>query len=102
MSTHAEELAAPLDLLLTSAAIGPMRRLLPPGNPKATYQINKANPPDPDEWLRTATTEQGSWWPDYAAWLGRRSGRMKAAPEDLGGGGLEPLEPAPGSYVRET
>jgi polyhydroxyalkanoate synthase len=52
--------------------------------------------------LRTATTEQGSWWPDYADWLGRRSGRMKAAPESLGGGGLEPLEPAPGSYVRET
>jgi polyhydroxyalkanoate synthase len=74
----------------------------PPGNPKATYQINDTNPPDPDEWLRTATTEQGSWWPDYAAWLGRRSGRMKAAPEGLGGGGLEPLEPAPGSYVRET
>jgi len=74
----------------------------PPGNPKATYQLNEANPPDPDEWLRTATTEQGSWWPDYAAWLGQRSGRLKAAPEYLGGGGLEPLEPAPGSYVRET
>ncbi|WP_328521020.1 PHA/PHB synthase family protein [Kribbella sp. NBC_00359] len=74
----------------------------PPGNPKATYQINETNPPDPDEWLRTATTEQGSWWPDYADWLGRRSGRLKAAPEDLGGGGLDPLEAAPGSYVREA
>ncbi|MGY4766288.1 PHA/PHB synthase family protein [Kribbella sp. CWNU-51] len=74
----------------------------PPGNPKATYQINETNPPDPDEWLRTATTEQGSWWPDYADWLGKRSGRLKAAPEDLGGGGLDPLEAAPGSYVREA
>lgn len=74
----------------------------PPGNPKATYQVNDDNPADPDEWLRTATTEQGSWWPDYAAWLGRRSGRMKAAPDSLGGGGLDPLESAPGSYVRET
>ncbi len=53
----------------------------PPGNPKATYQLNETNPPDPDEWLRTATTEQGSWWPDYVAWLGQRSGRLKAAPD---------------------
>jgi class II poly(R)-hydroxyalkanoic acid synthase len=74
----------------------------PPGNPKATYQVNDANPADPGEWLRTATTEQGSWWPDYAAWLGKRSGRMKAAPEALGGGGLDPLDDAPGTYVRET
>ena len=74
----------------------------PPGNPKAMYQLTDGNPPDPDEWLRTATTEQGSWWPDYAAWLGKRSGRMKAAWQTLGGGGLEPLEAAPGSYVREN
>jgi polyhydroxyalkanoate synthase len=74
----------------------------PPGNPKATYQVNDANPADPAEWLRTATTEQGSWWPDYTAWLGKRSGRMKAAPETLGGGGLDPLDDAPGIYVRET
>ncbi|WP_329000325.1 alpha/beta fold hydrolase [Kribbella sp. NBC_00709] len=74
----------------------------PPGNPKATYQVNDANPQDPDEWLRTATTRQGSWWPDYIAWLGQRSGRTKAAPKTLGGGGLTPLEDAPGSYVREN
>ena len=74
----------------------------PPGNPKATYQVNDGTPPDPDEWLRTATTEQGSWWPDYISWLGSRSGRMKAAPKTLGGAGLDPLEDAPGSYVRES
>ncbi|MEV4262732.1 alpha/beta fold hydrolase [Kribbella sp. NPDC049584] len=74
----------------------------PPGNPKATYQVNDSNPADPEEWLRTATTEQGSWWPDYIGWLGSRSGRMKAAPKTLGGGGLAPLEDAPGSYVRES
>ncbi|MGW6199937.1 PHA/PHB synthase family protein [Kribbella sp. NPDC055110] len=74
----------------------------PPTNPKATFQVNDTNPQDPDEWLRTATTEQGSWWPDYIGWLGSRSGRMKVAPKHLGGGGLEPLEEAPGSYVRES
>jgi polyhydroxyalkanoate synthase len=74
----------------------------PPTNPKATFQVSDTNPQDPDEWLRTATTEQGSWWPDYVSWLGSRSGRTKVAPKRLGGGGLEPLEEAPGSYVRES
>ncbi|NIK58968.1 PHA/PHB synthase family protein [Kribbella shirazensis] len=74
----------------------------PPDNPKATYQVNDDTPPEPDEWLRTASTEQGSWWPDYISWLGRRNGRTKPAPKTLGGGGLAPLEDAPGSYVRES
>ncbi|MFF0267589.1 PHA/PHB synthase family protein [Kribbella sp. NPDC004536] len=74
----------------------------PPGNPKATYQVNDSNPQESDDWLRTASTEQGSWWVDYVGWLGSRSGRMKVAPKVLGGAGLEPLEDAPGSYVRES
>jgi polyhydroxyalkanoate synthase len=84
-------------VLSTSGHIASM--VNPPGNPKATFQINTGNPPDPDEWLRTATTMPGSWWPDYAAWLGERSGRLKTAPDTLGGAGLEPPEAAPGSYV---
>jgi class II poly(R)-hydroxyalkanoic acid synthase len=74
----------------------------PPGNPKATYQVNDGNPPDPDQWLRTATTTQGSWWPDLASWLTERGGRLRIAPGELGGAGLPPLEPAPGSYVFTT
>jgi polyhydroxyalkanoate synthase len=74
----------------------------PPGNPKASYQANKENPADPQEWLRTAHTEQGSWWPDYLAWLGERCGADKPAPHELGGGGLPPLIDAPGTYVFDT
>ena len=74
----------------------------PPTNPKATYQLNKANPLDAEEWLRGATTEQGSWWPDWAAWLGERAGQQKKAPTELGGGGLTPLVDAPGTYVFDT
>ena len=48
----------------------------PPGNPKASYQVNKDNPADPQEWLRTAHTEQGSWWPDCAG-LARRAVRRR-------------------------
>jgi polyhydroxyalkanoate synthase subunit PhaC len=74
----------------------------PPGNPKATYQINKDNPADPAEWLRTAQSQQGSWWPDLLAWLGERCGPEKAAAEELGGGGLRPLVDAPGTYVFDS
>jgi polyhydroxyalkanoate synthase subunit PhaC len=41
----------------------------------------------------------GSWWPDYTGWLAERCGEEKAAPEELGGGGLVPIGSAPGTYV---
>jgi polyhydroxyalkanoate synthase len=74
----------------------------PPGNPKSSFQVNKANPPNPVEWLKTAETQQGTWWADLSPWLADRSGALKQAPEELGGGGLRPLTDAPGTYVLDT
>jgi len=74
----------------------------PPGNPKARYQTDKNTPADPAAWLKTAETDQDSWWPDLLAWLGDRCGADKPAPEELGGGGLRPLTDAPGTYVFDT
>jgi polyhydroxyalkanoate synthase subunit PhaC len=74
----------------------------PPGNPKASYQTNKDNPTDPQQWLLTAETQQGSWWPDLVAWLGERCGPEKRAPARLGGAGLRPLVEAPGTYVFDS
>jgi polyhydroxyalkanoate synthase subunit PhaC len=71
----------------------------PPGNEKASYQTNGDNPPEAEAWLRQATTHKGTWWDDYVAWLGERSGPQKAAPKKLGGKGFKPLDPAPGLYV---
>ena len=71
----------------------------PPGNDKARYQMAKECPEDPQEWLRRAETCHGSWWPDYADWLAERGGEEKAAPGELGGGGLAPICDAPGTYV---
>ena len=51
----------------------------PPGNPKATYQAGGASPASPTDWLETAQTERGSWWPDLLAWLGERCGTDKQA-----------------------
>ena len=52
-----------------------------------------------DEWLRGAEEHPGSWWPDWHRWMSRRAGRRVAA-RVPGDGGLAPIEPAPGSYVR--
>jgi len=51
----------------------------PPGSPKASYQAAKTNPASPADWLKTAQSEQGSWWPDLLAWLGDRCGRGQAS-----------------------
>jgi polyhydroxyalkanoate synthase len=70
----------------------------PPTNPKSTFQVAASTPADPNEWLARAETTKGSWWPDYMAWLGERSGEEIPAPESLGGD-LDPLGDAPGTYV---
>jgi poly[(R)-3-hydroxyalkanoate] polymerase subunit PhaC len=87
----------PRFLLSTSGHVAAM--VNPPGNEKARYQMAKECPEDPQEWLRLAETGHGSWWPDYASWLAERCGEEKAAPAELGGGGLVPVSEAPGTYV---
>ncbi|CCH89408.1 Poly(3-hydroxyalkanoate) polymerase 1 [Modestobacter italicus] len=70
----------------------------PPTNPKSTWRTAPTDIADADEWLASAHTEKGSWWTDYARWVGERSGDEVDAPTELGGG--EPtLGPAPGTYV---
>ncbi|MFT4008681.1 MAG: alpha/beta fold hydrolase [Nocardioidaceae bacterium] len=91
-------------VLSTSGHIASM--VNPPGNPKASYHVTPEwpgeHPADPEQWLATSAEERGSWWPDHSAFLAERGGKLVAAPETLGGGGLKPLIPAPGSYVKDT
>jgi polyhydroxyalkanoate synthase len=91
--------APPRFVLSTSGHIAAM--VNPPGNPKASYRVNYELPVSPGAWLDGATMTPGSWWEDWTAWLGERSGGERSAPAALGGPDHPPLEPAPGSYVRE-
>lgn len=52
---------------------------------------------DPDTWVATTTARQGSWWPEFAAWLSDHSGEP-IAPPPMG----TSLGEAPGSYVLES
>jgi polyhydroxyalkanoate synthase len=56
---------------------------------------------DADKWLEKQTPEQGSWWPDWVRWLGRRSG-PRVQPPGMGSRSHTPLCPAPGTYVMES
>ncbi|HZA08960.1 PHA/PHB synthase family protein [Mycobacterium sp.] len=73
----------------------------PPGNPRASYRAGGVDEADPAVWVESAEKDTDSWWPDFVAWLGARSGEKNAAPGRLGGPGLAPMEPAPGTYVLE-
>jgi len=95
-------LGTPIDLSQIGADAYIVALVNPPGNQKARYQTNKDNPANPAEWLKTAETEQGRWWPSMLTWLGDRCGPEKPAPSELGGGGLRPLIDAPGTYVFDT
>jgi polyhydroxyalkanoate synthase subunit PhaC len=56
---------------------------------------------DPDEWVKTAAVEKGSWWRPWTEWLIARSGPEKAARATLGNRQYPPLAEAPGTYVLE-
>jgi polyhydroxyalkanoate synthase len=56
---------------------------------------------DPDVWMHDTPIREGSWWPEWAAWLARHSG-SKVEPPAMGGGVLPFLGDAPGAYVLQT
>jgi len=91
--------SAPRFVLSTSGHIAAL--VNPPGNEKATFRVNDALPEQPEAWLESASTTPGTWWDDWVAWLGERSGAKKTARKTLGGKGHKPLGDAPGSYVLE-
>jgi polyhydroxyalkanoate synthase len=73
----------------------------PPGNPKASYYIDGETGADPEIWLKSATKKTGSWWQVWSEWTTERSGDVRPASERLGSAAHPPLQPAPGSYVRD-
>ena len=90
------------DLRFVLSSSGHIASLVnPPGNPRAKYRVGGVEEADPSAWAESAEQHPDSWWPDFVSWLGERSGGRKDAPQSLGGAGLTPLEPAPGSYVLE-
>jgi polyhydroxyalkanoate synthase len=57
-------------------------------------------PGDPNAWFAQSTEHAGSWWPDWTAWLADHSGKQIKARTKLGNAKYQPIEPAPGRYVK--
>ena len=72
----------------------------PPAGGKYHYWTDDALTGSADEWLSNAQRHDGSWWPEWNAWIERFGGEQRPA-RTPGDGGLEPIEDAPGSYVKE-
>ena len=73
-----------------------------PDHPGRSFRVATRNRHhlDPDRFLTEARRKDGSWWPEWIAWLERHSG-TPAAPPAMGAAqaGYPPLADAPGSYV---
>jgi polyhydroxyalkanoate synthase len=70
----------------------------PPAKGKYGFRTHTTTPADPSEWLAQSTSQKGSWWTHWQAWVGPKAGQPVPA-RTPGDGGLAVLENAPGSYV---
>jgi polyhydroxyalkanoate synthase len=75
-----------------------------PGHDGRSFQVRTKKPDDhyldPEAFAAQAPRREGSWWPEWMAWLDARSG-APVAPPPIGAAqsGYTPLADAPGSYV---
>jgi len=76
-----------------------------PGHPGRSFRVRtkQANQHylDPERYVAEARRKDGSWWPEWTAWLSERSGPPGGTPP-MGApqAGYPPLSDAPGAYVR--
>jgi polyhydroxyalkanoate synthase len=96
-------LAADADISYVLASGGHNAGIVAPlGEQGHSYQVlgKKADAPylGPDEWLRHASQQEGSWWPEWVRFLNERSA-APVAPPPMGGPRREALADAPGQYV---
>jgi polyhydroxyalkanoate synthase subunit PhaC len=77
---------------------GHIAGIVNPPNPKSRYWTRDEHPPDPDDWVASASEHEGSWWEDWAAWIELRAGERRSPPP-LGSQSYPTIAHAPGSYV---
>lgn len=73
----------------------------PPSAKKYGYWTNENLPSDPQDWFKGAKQQDGSWWLDWQLWVEAQGGAEQVA-KRTPGKGLQVIEDAPGSYVKES
>ncbi len=71
----------------------------PADSGKYGYWTGTSRTKDAERWFEKADRHEGSWWPDWHAWLSRHGGGEVPA-RDPKDGPLPVIEPAPGRYVK--
>ena len=70
------------DVRFVLASSGHIAGIINPPGGKGNYwtrEIKDAEASSPEQWLQSATKHEGSWWPDWSAWLSARSGEKGQA-----------------------
>ena len=71
----------------------------PASKPKYQYWTGGAPVGAFEDWVQQAEEHPGSWWPHWAEWIAQKAPE-KVPARTPGGGRLNAIEDAPGSYVR--
>lgn len=72
----------------------------PPSKKKRSYWASDTLHKTEQDWLSSAENIPGSWWPHWRAWIMKQAGPLVAAPSQTGNQRYQPIEPAPGRYVK--
>ena len=72
----------------------------PPSKSKRSYWSEGTISADPEQWVASARSSPGSWWPHWIAWLKQQGGKQVPAPAKLGSEKYPEIEAAPGRYVK--
>ena len=87
---------APVRFVLSSA--GHIAGIVNPPGPKRVHWVNDSLPPKPEAWFEGAEQKEGTWWEDWAGWIGTRAGKRR--PPHATGSATHPvLADAPGTYI---
>jgi polyhydroxyalkanoate synthase len=70
----------------------------PPAKQKYQFWTGGAPEGELETWLASAQETKGSWWPHWQAWIEAMADERVPARQP-GGGVLEVLDDAPGTYV---
>ena len=73
----------------------------PPAKNKRNYWTNETLDPEPEGWFDGAEKVGGSWWPAGTPGWPRTPGTQVNARRKPGNAQYQPVEEAPGAYVRE-
>ncbi len=77
-----------------------------PGHPNREYKMMTRNEGSKyittDNWLHTAPSNEGSWWPSWHEWLAEYSSEQVSPPSmEVPDMGIRPICDAPGTYVHQ-